>query len=75
MKEIYYLIHSINFGDTLCATPTLRYLSQSHRKKINVVNSYLTLFTKIIQLYLNKGNKLWLIINLYVLLTLGRKLK
>ena len=36
-KEIYYLIHSINFGDTLCATPTLRYLSQSHRKKINVV--------------------------------------
>jgi FkbM family methyltransferase len=37
MKNIYYLIHSINFGDTLCATPTLRYLSQSHRKKINVV--------------------------------------
>jgi FkbM family methyltransferase len=37
MKPIYYLIHSISFGDTLSATPTLRYLSQSHNQKINVV--------------------------------------
>lgn len=38
MKPIYYLIHSRSFGDTLCATPTLRYLSQSHNQKINVVS-------------------------------------
>ena len=37
MKKIYYLIHSTNWGDTFLATPTLRYLSKSHRKKINVV--------------------------------------
>jgi len=37
MKEIYYLIHSFSFGDTLCATPTLRYLSLSHGLKVNVV--------------------------------------
>lgn len=37
ISNIYYLIHSISFGDTLAATPTLRYLSQSHNKKINVV--------------------------------------
>jgi FkbM family methyltransferase len=37
MKPIYYLIHSISFGDTLAATPTLRYISQSHNQKINVV--------------------------------------
>jgi hypothetical protein len=37
MNNIYYLIHSTSFGDTLAATPTLRYLSKSHRKKINVV--------------------------------------
>lgn len=37
MKKIYYLIHSKSFGDTLAATPTLRYLSQSHEQKINVV--------------------------------------
>jgi len=37
MKPIYYLIHSFSFGDTLAATPTLRYLSQSHEQKINVV--------------------------------------
>ena len=37
MKKIYYLIHSKSFGDTLAATPTLRYLSQSHSQKINVV--------------------------------------
>jgi hypothetical protein len=37
MKPIYYLIHSISFGDTLAATPTLRYLSQSHEQRINVV--------------------------------------
>ena len=37
MKKIYYLIHSTSFGDTLASTPTLRYLSKSHRKKINVV--------------------------------------
>ena len=37
-KQIYYLIHSVSFGDTLCATPTLRYLSQSHNQKINVVS-------------------------------------
>lgn len=37
MNPIYYLIHSISFGDTLAATPTLRYLSQSHGQRINVV--------------------------------------
>jgi glycosyltransferase involved in cell wall biosynthesis len=37
MSNIYYLIHSQSFGDTLSATPTLRYLSKSYRKKINVV--------------------------------------
>jgi FkbM family methyltransferase len=37
MKPIYYLIHSFSFGDTLAATPTLRYLSESHGQKINVV--------------------------------------
>lgn len=36
-KQIYYVIHSVSFGDTLAATPTLRYLSQSHQTKINVV--------------------------------------
>jgi ADP-heptose:LPS heptosyltransferase len=36
-NNIYYIIHSTSFGDTLAATPTLRYLSKSHRKKINVV--------------------------------------
>lgn len=39
MRPIYYLIHSFSFGDTLAATPTLRYLSQSHNQKINVVNN------------------------------------
>jgi FkbM family methyltransferase len=38
MKPIYYLIHSKSFGDTLAATPTLRYISQSHNQKINVVS-------------------------------------
>jgi FkbM family methyltransferase len=37
MKEIYYLVHSSSFGDTLASTPTLRYLSKSHRQKINIV--------------------------------------
>lgn len=37
MKKIYYLIHSKSFGDTLAATPVLRYLSHSHEQKINVV--------------------------------------
>lgn len=37
MSNIYYLIHSSSFGDTLASTPTLRYLSQSHNEKINVV--------------------------------------
>lgn len=35
---IYYLIHSVSFGDTLAATPTLRYLYNSHNEKINVVS-------------------------------------
>jgi FkbM family methyltransferase len=37
MKKIYYIIHSNSFGDTLAATPTLRYLSKAHQSKINVV--------------------------------------
>ena len=37
MNNIYYLIHSRSFGDTLAATPTLRYVSQSHNQKINIV--------------------------------------
>jgi ADP-heptose:LPS heptosyltransferase len=36
-NNIYYIIHSTSFGDTLAATPTLRYLSKSHRQKINIV--------------------------------------
>ena len=36
-SNIYYLIHSQSFGDTLASTPTLRYLSKAHQKKINVV--------------------------------------
>lgn len=44
MSNIYYLIHSSSFGDTLAATPTLRYLSQSHRGKINVVTHNKTVF-------------------------------
>jgi len=37
MRDIFYLIHSHSFGDTLSSTPTLRYLSKSHQTKINVV--------------------------------------
>ena len=37
MNNIYYLIHSTSFGDTLASTPTLRYISQSHNQKINIV--------------------------------------
>ena len=37
MKKIYYIIHSNSFGDTLSASPTLRYLYKSHNTKINVV--------------------------------------
>ena len=36
-SNIYYIIHSTSFGDTLASTPTLRYLSKSHRQKINIV--------------------------------------
>lgn len=36
-NNIYYIIHSTSFGDTLASTPTLRYLSKSHRQKINIV--------------------------------------
>ena len=35
--NIYYIIHSNSFGDTLASTPTLRYLSKSHRQKINII--------------------------------------
>jgi len=43
VSNIYYLVHSHSFGDTLASTPTLRYLSQSHSQKINVVtyNQYI----------------------------------
>lgn len=44
MKPIYYLIHSISFGDTLAATPTLRYLSESHERKLNVVTNNVHIF-------------------------------
>ena len=37
MKKIYYLINSSNWGDTFLSTPTLRYLSKSHKQKLNVV--------------------------------------
>ena len=37
MKKIYYLINSTNWGDTFLSTPTLRYLSKSHERKLNVV--------------------------------------
>ena len=37
MSNIYYLIHSNSFGDTIASTPTLRSLSLSHRSKINVI--------------------------------------
>lgn len=36
-EEVYYKVHSKSFGDTLAATPTLRKLSKSYGKKINVV--------------------------------------
>jgi len=44
MSNIYYIVHSKSFGDTLAATPTLRYLSQSHRRKINVVTHNMQVF-------------------------------
>lgn len=44
MSNIYYLIHSKSFGDTLAATPTLRYLSQSHERKLNVVTHNVHIF-------------------------------
>ena len=37
MKQIYYLVKSSSFGDTLASTPTLRYLSKVHNSKINVI--------------------------------------
>ena len=37
MSNIYYLIHSNSFGDTLASTPTVRYLSKSHKQKLNIV--------------------------------------
>jgi FkbM family methyltransferase len=46
MKKIYYIIHSNSFGDTLAATPTLRYLSKSHQSKINVVTHNKNVFNK-----------------------------
>ncbi len=42
---VYYLIHSYSFGDTLAATPTLRYLSEVHNEKINVVSHNHSVFT------------------------------
>jgi FkbM family methyltransferase len=45
MSNIYYLIHSNSFGDTLASTPTLRYLSKSHRQKINVVTHRKDIFS------------------------------
>lgn len=36
-SNLYYIVHSSSFGDTLASTPTLRYLSNSHNKKVNVV--------------------------------------
>jgi len=52
MKEIYYLIHSISFGDTLAATPTLRYISKSQNQKINVVSHQNHIFNN--NQYVNK---------------------
>ena len=52
MKPIYYLIHSISFGDTLAATPTLRYLSNSHEQRINVVTHKKHIFKN--NLYVNE---------------------
>jgi FkbM family methyltransferase len=52
MKPIYYLIHSISFGDTLAATPTLRYIAQSHNQKINVVSHQNHIFNN--NQYVNK---------------------
>lgn len=37
MKEIYYVINSVNWGDTLMSTPTLRLLFNAHQQKINIV--------------------------------------
>jgi FkbM family methyltransferase len=51
MNTIYYLIHSKSFGDTLAATPTLRYLSQSHNQKINIVTHKKHIFKN--NLYVN----------------------
>jgi FkbM family methyltransferase len=43
-SNLYYLIHSNSFGDTLASTPTLRYLSHSHNNKINVVTHNKSVF-------------------------------
>src|SRR3989304_4752192 len=37
MRDIFYKIHSHSMGDTLCATPTLRYLFYSYNHSINIV--------------------------------------
>jgi FkbM family methyltransferase len=46
MTSIYYLIHSVSFGDTLSSTPTLRYLSKSHQSKINIVTHNKQVFNR-----------------------------
>jgi FkbM family methyltransferase len=43
-KHIYYKIHSISFGDTLASTPTVRYLSNVHGCKINIVTHNKSVF-------------------------------
>lgn len=34
MKPIYYLIHSVSFGNTLVVTPTLRCINMLYKKNI-----------------------------------------
>lgn len=43
-SNVYYIIHSNSFGDTLAATPTLRQLYKAHKGKINVVTHNQTVF-------------------------------
>lgn len=43
-KEIYYKIHSSSVGDAICATPTLKILSNTYNKKINVITKVKEVF-------------------------------
>lgn len=43
-KKIYYKINSINLGDVICATPTLRKLNELYNQKIIIINDLVEVF-------------------------------